>query len=261
MENIDDGFLVDPYRIIYKVYALPDENKCITDIWSTGNQALGDKTTEEEIMQRGYVLIDEGTDGEIYGRAQVNYLEKKHGKPMYDERMLPNFRWADGSVVELQPEEKQELFIKPQEIQAEKIRQADELERMMKLSQQTAFLIDLPDSEAAKIPYCYDSWQVGVDYKTGDRVESDGKLWKRKQDHTSQENWKPSIDTASLWEVIDVEHAGTIDDPIPYDMNMEVFKDKYYIENDVIYKCIRDSGQPLYASCASLVGNYFELVE
>ena len=123
MENIDDGFLVDPYRIIYKVYALPDENKCITDIWSTGNQALGDKTTEEEIMQRGYVLIDEGTDGEIYGRAQVNYLEKKHGKPTYDEKMRCNFSYVD-SIHELTEEEKEKFFppVEPQPSELEKLK-------------------------------------------------------------------------------------------------------------------------------------------
>jgi hypothetical protein len=95
----------------------------------------------------------------------------------------------------------------------------------------------------------------------GDRVESDGKLWKCRQAHTSQENWKPSINTASLWEVINVENAGTLEDPIPYDQTMTVYNGKYYLEEGIIYKCIGDSGQPLYATCASLVGNYFEVAE
>ena len=131
---------------------------------------------------------------------------------------------------------------------------------MMLASARTTFLADLSDNEAVKIPLCYDEWEVDHDYKVGDRVQDDGKLWKCKQEHTSQENWRPSINTASLWEVVQEQHEGTLDDPIPYDMNMEVFKDKYYIENDVVYKCIRNSLQPLYSSCASLVGNYFELV-
>lgn len=111
-----------------------------------------------------------------------------------------------------------------------------------------------------KIPYCYDEWQTNKLYKVGDRAQVDGKLWKCRQEHTSQENWKPSIETASMWEVIDEQHEGTLEDPIPYDQTMTVYKDKYYIENEKIYKCIRDSEQPLYATCESLVGNYFELV-
>ncbi len=57
---------------------------------------------------------------------------------------------------------------------------------------------------------------------------------------------------------IDEIHLGNKYDPIPYDVNLTVFKDKYYIYNDVIYKCIRDSEQPLYATPDALVGNYFK---
>ena len=66
---------------------------------------------------------------------------------------------------------------------------------------------------------------------------------------------------ASLFEVIDETHAGTLEDPIPYDGNMEIFVDLYYIQNDVIYKCIRSSGVALYHNLADLVGNYVEIVE
>ena len=115
MENIDDGSLVDPYRIIYKVYALTDENHCITDIWSTGNQALGDKRTIEEMQELGYVQIDEGANGQIYGHAQPNYLKMKYGKTMYDEQMRCNYKYID-KVIELSEEEKETFFppVEPQ---------------------------------------------------------------------------------------------------------------------------------------------------
>lgn len=107
--EIDEDFLIDSYRTIYKVFVLLDDNKCVIDIWSTGNQALGDTRTEEEIQELGYVQIDEGTDGEIYGRAQVNYLLMKYGKPTYDEKMRCNFSYVD-SVHELTEEEKEQLY-------------------------------------------------------------------------------------------------------------------------------------------------------
>ena len=139
--------------------------------------------------------------------------------------------------------------------------QEEQLNKMMSVSMRVSFLNELSDEQAVMIPLCYDAWITGKAYKVGDRVEWEGKLWKCRQAHTSQENYKPSIDTASLWEVIDVEHAGTLEDPIPYDQTMTVNNGKYYLEDGIIYKCIRDSGQPLYASCASLVGNYFEVAQ
>lgn len=174
----------------------------------------------------------------------------------FDEMKIFNYKYVDGELVELTTEEKEEFYKTPE---AEKAMQEASLQDMMKASARTSFLVELPDNEAVKIPLCYDSWATDTAYKVGDRVECDGKLWKCRQAHTSQENWKPSIETASLWEVIDVEHAGTLEDPIPYDQTMTVYNGKYYLEDGITYKCVRDSGQPLYASCASLVGNYFEV--
>lgn len=167
-----------------------------------------------------------------------------------------NYKYEDGKLVELTAEEKEEFYHTKE---TEKAMQEASLQAMMAASARTSFLDELNDTEAAKLPLCYDSWKTDTAYKVGDRVESDGKLWKCRQAHTSQANWKPSIDTASLWEVINVENAGTLDDPIPYDQTMTVYNGKYYLEEGIIYKCIRDSGQPLYATCASLVGNYFEV--
>lgn len=154
-------------------------------------------------------------------------------------------------------------------IEDEKTEQEATLQNMMYQVQRVAFLIDLPDSEAAKIPYCYEPWKNYINQPLSrlneqgkeNRIEYDGKIWKVRNDiPVVLENQPPSIETASLYERIDVEHEGTIEDPIPYDQTMTVYKDKYYLEDGIKYLCIRDSGQPLYATCASLVGNYFELV-
>lgn len=167
-----------------------------------------------------------------------------------------NYKYEDGKLVELTSEEKEEFYHTKE---TEKAMQENALQAMMSASARASFLVELPDEKAAIIPLCYNSWKTDTAYKVGDRVECDGKLWKCRQAHTSQENGKPSMKTASLWEVINVENAGTLDDPIPYDQTMTVYNGKYYLEEGIIYKCIRDSGQPLYATCASLVGNYFEV--
>ena len=80
------------------------------------------------------------------------------------------------------------------------------------------------------------------------------------QSHTLSAEWEPGLNTASLYKVIDKEHAGTIGDPIPYFPPMEIFKDKYYIQNADVYKCTRDSGTPLSHNLEDLIGQYVERV-
>lgn len=70
------------------------------------------------------------------------------------------------------------------------------------------------------------------------------------------EIYPPSLDTASLYEKIDKEHDGTLEDPIPYAPPMEIFIDKYYIENNEIYKCIRNSDTALSHHLKDLIGIY-----
>ena len=206
-----------------------------------------------------YVKFEEGT-GKIISTDSIKLstnteIEVDDG---FDEMTIFNYKVVDNELVELTAEEKEEFYPTQKDKKAE---QEATLEQMMFASARASFLIELTDVEAAKLTLCYDPWTIDKAYKVGDRVLSDGKLWKCRQAHTSQENWKPSINTASLWEVINVENAGTLDDPIPYDQTMTVYNGKYYLEEGIIYKCVRDSGQPLYATCASLVGNYFEVAE
>ena len=123
---------------------------------------------------------------------------------------------------------------------------------------------NIPDQEALDCISIFPEWEsyIGKSMPEGVRTQYEGKLYKSRQEiPTVLANQPPSIETAALYAVIDQEHEGTLEDPIPYDQMMEVFNGKYYIEDEIIYKCIRDSGQPLYATCASLVGNYFEVAE
>lgn len=120
----------------------------------------------------------------------------------------------------------------------------------------------LPDGKAAKIPTLFVKWEAGKRYEVGDRREDDGVLYKCKQGHTSQLDWKPA-QTPALWDRIDVEHEGTLDDPIPAAVGLVYYKDKYYSEEDKMYLCNRDdtgSGTVLYYMPSQLVGLYFSEV-
>lgn len=94
----------------------------------------------------------------------------------------------------------------------------------------------------------------------GKIVSHDGKLWRVRQTHTAQADWMPSLESASLWEVIEVEHSGTLDDPIPYSVPMEIFNGKYYTETNQLYLCTRDSGIALSHPLSALVGVYVDKI-
>ena len=96
----------------------------------------------------------------------------------------------------------------------------------------------------------------------GFRFQHEGKLYRTEQPtYTFVETYVPGSEgTESLFSKVDETHAGTLEDPIPYEPNMEIYEGMYYSQNDVIYLCIRDSGQPLHHDLSSLVGNYVEVV-
>lgn len=118
------------------------------------------------------------------------------------------------------------------------------------LEQQTK---SMTDQEVLAVATYVERWSPnGVKYKAGKRVSviEGGKavIYKCNEgkEHVSQPLYKPGIDTASIWTKIDVEHAGTLADPIPYSGNMELVKDKYYSQDGIVYLCWNSSGNPVY---------------
>lgn len=119
------------------------------------------------------------------------------------------------------------------------------------------------DQEALSVQCLYKEWnkQIGKQLNVGEYIQHEGKLYRVLQAHTAQNTWAPGNGTESIFVVIDKEHTGTLEDPIPYEGNMELFNGKYYIQNEVVYLCTRDSGAPLYHDLSSLVGIYVEEVK
>lgn len=130
----------------------------------------------------------------------------------------------------------------------------------------------LSDGEAAKMPSLSQKWVVGEAVNVDDRrfYEPTQRLYKCRQAHTTQADWTPDK-TPALWAVIDVEHAGTQDDPIPAARGMDYIYGKYYLdpEDGNIYLCKRtgeESGGTINLQYLphELIGQYFveaEVVE
>ena len=121
-------------------------------------------------------------------------------------------------------------------------------------------MFSLSNKEALAVKELYPVWSAdSIDVKKGEKYQCDDLLWEVIQDHTTQELWKPSLETASLWKVVEVEHEGTQEDPIPYNNNMELFEGKYYSQDGVTYLCTRSTGQAVYNNLSELVGIYVEV--
>ena len=127
---------------------------------------------------------------------------------------------------------------------------------------------DYPDEQAAAVPTLYPAWTTGEAVEVDDRryYEADGRLYKCRQAHTTQADWTPDV-TPAMWAVIDVTHAGTMDDPIPASRGMDYVYGKYYRdpEDQKIYLCKRTGEEEggtinLQYLPHELVGQYFEEV-
>lgn len=120
--------------------------------------------------------------------------------------------------------------------------------------------IGLTDKEALSVKEFYPRWEdfIGKTLEMGFVVLYNDNLYRSRQTHTALEIYPPSLATASLYEVIDKEHSGEADDPIPYSPPMEIFAGKYYSEDEVLYLCVRNSETALTHALRDLVGLYVE---
>ena len=123
----------------------------------------------------------------------------------------------------------------------------------------------LDDAVALTAVELFPQWKElvkkGAEVEKGFRFQHDGKLYRTEQPkYTFVEQYVPGeVGTESLFSKVDETHAGTREDPIPYEKNMEIYEGLYYTQNNVLYQCIRSSGQPLYHDLSVLIGSYVEV--
>lgn len=122
--------------------------------------------------------------------------------------------------------------------------------------------LNLTDNEALSVKEMYPTWESKIDktIEQGYIVLYQDNLWRARQTHTALDVYPPSLVTTSLYEVIVLTATGTKDDPIPYTPSMEIYKDKYYTQNNVLYLCTRDSGTALSHNLQDLINIYVSKV-
>ena len=132
-----------------------------------------------------------------------------------------------------------------------------EVSRMVIAQQVNSLVVD--DNTALRMAEFYPEWAEGTAYAVGFKVRWGDGLWRCRQEHTAQAGWEPDV-AVSLWERVCESHSGTLEDPVPYDAGMALEDGKYYHQDYVIYRCFRDTGNPVYQALAELVDLYVEIV-
>ena len=125
------------------------------------------------------------------------------------------------------------------------------------LIRQQINILNVDDNTALRMTTFYPEWAENTEYTIGYKVQRNGKLWRCLQAHTSQIGWEPE-NAPALWTEICETHSGTLEDPIPYSGNMALESGKYYSQDGKVYRCTRDTGNPVYNALSELVGLYVE---
>ena len=136
---------------------------------------------------------------------------------------------------------------------------AEEVTAMLIRQQINTLTVD--DNTALRMKDFYPAFEsvIGQTVKQGFKFTHGGKLWRTEQpEMTIQEHYAPGMGTESLYSEVCETHAGTLEDPIPYNGNMALESGKYYMQNSKIYRCTRDTVNPVYNALSELVGLYVE---
>ena len=168
----------------------------------------------------------------------------------------------NGKYVELTSEEIEAM----QEAQAayeayERTRPLTESEVSRMLIAQQINTLTVDDNTALRMKDFYPAFEsiIGQTVKQGFKFTHGGKLWRTEQpEMTIQEHYAPGMGTESLYSEICENHAGTLEDPIPYSGNMALESGKYYSQDNKVYRCTRDTVNPVYNALSELVGLYVE---
>lgn len=141
----------------------------------------------------------------------------------------------------------------------------EEVNQMIGLFASQINNMEISDSDSLKFKSLYPNWNefIGKSLKDNFKINYLDKLYKTLQEVSTvldQQGYRPGeVGSEALYEEINEKNAGTLEDPIPYNNNMELFEGKYYSQSGVTYKCTRNTEQAIYQDLSGLVGIYVEV--
>lgn len=99
----------------------------------------------------------------------------------------------------------------------------------------------MTDKQALKMESLFPTWPQGVgedgQYRAGQIVRDGGQLYRVVQAVAPVESQPPHGEgMLAIYRPINPEHAGTLDDPIPFTLGMDCFAGKYYSYQGQTYR-------------------------
>lgn len=213
----------------YSVYVKTNQNG---DIIAVSSSAFLSDTT-------GWVKIDEG-DGDNFRHAQGNYFPKQ----LFNSKGVYQYRLVDGIPQEQSDDEIVEQETSLEELRAQAVYQSKQSKSQTQRAIQL-FAMTLPEETALEIPYVYDSWCSGRNYKVNDYLTygvnsvGDPQLYKVVQAHTSQADWTPDL-TPSLYTPLGLNNSGYPIWSQPTGAQDAYNKDDIVDYNGTLYKSLID---------------------
>lgn len=207
-------------------------------------------------------------DGFIIKNPKESLLKELGYKPLkYDEvpeittpgNMLKEVYTDQGDYIQVSYEE---YTPDPEPVIPEPI-STEESRELLAFAKMAVNTVELTNEQSLSIKNMYPAWEdfIGKSLEVGFKVIYEDKLYKVKQKiETVLEDQYPSITTAALYEEINESAAGTLEDPIPYNNNIELEEGKYYSQKGVTYLCTRSTGQAVYNNLSDLVGIYVQAI-
>lgn len=104
----------------------------------------------------------------------------------------------------------------------------------------------ITDKQALTMASLFPVWPDGVNadgqYIENQIIQYEGQLYRITQPTvTPQEHQKPGGEgMLAVYRPIELSHAGTLEDPIPWVYGMDCYNGKYYSYNSKVYKCAGD---------------------
>lgn len=97
----------------------------------------------------------------------------------------------------------------------------------------------MSDEQALSVSSLHDKWEAGIVYEDKDVnkvVKHKGKLYRIVSAHTAAAHYPPDAEgVLALYRPIDISHAGTLEDPIPFVYGMDVTGGLYYSYENAIW--------------------------
>lgn len=189
--------------------------------------------------------------------AEVSFKDRRFERSVLVSSIQEAINWKEIPEYEKDQMEAENSIYQPETVDYTYMKKVDVL--MNTISERIDETI-MSASEALEMKEYFPKWDnlIGEEANVGFRFQYNGTLYEVIKNHSFAEEWKPDSGTESLYKVVQIEASGTMDDPIIWEYNMELFEGKYYKDKEILYLCIRNSEMGMaYDNLADLVNGGF----